>query len=243
MAVPINCDMGESFGIFRMGDDEAIMPYIDEANVACGFHGSDPNHMRRTVDLAKRHDVKVGAHFSLPDLPGFGRRRMQIEREEMSNIVAYQIGALEAFLKIADIELNHLKPHGALYGMAASEEHIAHAICDVAEHFRVPIFGLAGTLHEEIYVERGHEFRAEFFADLDYGDDGTLIITREHGPVDPQEAAARAARAVTEGVVRSTSGRDVPVRADTICIHSDTPDPVAIARAVHGALSGVRAAE
>ena len=237
MKVDINCDMGESFGLYKMGDDEAIMPYITEANVACGFHASDPNHMRKTVELAARHKVKVGAHFSLPDLPGFGRRRMQIERAEMSNVIAYQIGALRAFLKIANVELSHLKPHGALYGMAATEEHIAHAICDVAEHFRVPIFGLPGTLHEQIYTARGLEFRAEFFADLEYADDGSLIITREHPSVDPGEVAKRAARAVTDGVVRTTTGRDKPVRVDTVCIHSDTPNATAVAKAVHAALS------
>ena len=177
MSVNINCDMGESFGLYQMGDDEAMMPHIDEANVACGFHGSDPNHMRRTVELAKRFGVKVGAHFSLPDLPGFGRREMKIDRDEMANIVLYQIGALKGFLEVAGIELNHLKPHGALYSMAARQEHIAEAIADIGEHFRVPLFGLAGTLHEDVYKARGLEFRAEFFADLDYADDGQLLVT------------------------------------------------------------------
>lgn len=236
MAVNINCDMGESFGLYRMGDDEGMMPHITEANVACGFHGSDPNHMRRTVDLAKRHDVGVGAHFSLPDLAGFGRREMKIDREEMANIVLYQIGALKGFLEVAGVQLNHLKPHGALYAMAARQEHIAEAIADIAQHFDVPLFGLANTLHEEIYTARGLEFRAEFFADLEYADDGQLMITREHAAVEPGLAAQRVARAVSEGLVRSVGGNDVPVRAQTICIHSDTPGAVAIARAVSEAL-------
>ena len=127
MRVDINCDMGESFGLYRIGDDAGIMPYITQANVACGFHGSDPNHMRRTVALANKHGVKVGAHVSLPDLPGFGRREMKIDREEMTNIILYQIGALIAFLKLEGMALSHLKPHGALYGMAARQEHIAEA--------------------------------------------------------------------------------------------------------------------
>ncbi len=236
MTVNINCDMGESFGLYRMGDDEAMMPYITEANVACGFHGSDPNHMRRTVDLAKRFGVRVGAHFSLPDLPGFGRREMQIEREEMANIVLYQIGALKGFLEVAGVPLNHLKPHGALYAMAARQEHIAEAIADVGAYFDVPLFGLPGTLHEQVYTARGLEFRAEFFADLDYEDDGRLLITREHAAVPPEAAAQRALRAVREGVVRSTGGIDLPVRAETVCVHSDTPDCVAVARAVSTAL-------
>jgi len=183
MAVNINCDMGESFSLYKMGDDERLMPYITEANIACGFHGSDPNHMRATVELAKQHGVKIGAHFSLPDLPGFGRREMKIEREEMANIITYQVGALSAFLAMAGVKLNHLKPHGALYGMAARIEHIAQAVADVGEHYRVPVFGLSGTLHEEIYMARGLEFCPEFYADLDYDADGKLIITREHHEV------------------------------------------------------------
>ena len=180
MTVDINCDMGEGFGLYKMGDDEGLMPFITEANIACGFHASDPNHMRRTVELAKQYGVKIGAHFSLPDRAGFGRREMQIDRDELANIVIYQIGALSGFLAVAGVSLSHLKPHGALYSMAAREEHVAHAIADVGEHFRVPIFGLAGTLHEEIYTARGLEFRAEFFADLDYDELGNLLITREH---------------------------------------------------------------
>ena len=237
MGVTINCDMGESFSLYRMGDDEAIMPYITEANVACGFHGSDPNHMRRTVELAKRSSVKVGCHFSLPDLAGFGRREMKIDREEMANIVIYQIGALTGFLEVAGIELNHLKPHGALYGMAARQEHIAHAICDAAEPFGVPIFGMSGTLHEDIYTARGLEFRAEFFADLDYDDDGGLLITRHHDERDPNAVAEQALRAVRSGTVVSVNGRVIPVRAETVCIHSDTPNVVAVGKAVRGVLA------
>ena len=232
MNVNINCDMGESFGLYKMGDDEGIMPFVTEANVACGFHGSDPNHMRTTVDLAKRFGVKVGAHFSLPDLPGFGRREMKIEREEMANIIAYQVGALRAFLDMAGVDLNHLKPHGALYGMAAKQEHIANAVADVGEHYKVPVFGLAGTLHEEVYTARGLDFRAEFYADLAYDGNGNLIITREHHSVDPSDAAARCLRAVNERLTESVDGKDIQVKAQTICVHSDTPNAVDVARAV-----------
>ena len=237
MAVSINCDMGESFSLYKMGNDEAIMPYITQANVACGFHGSDPNHMRNTVRLAKENGVKVGAHFSLPDLAGFGRREMKIEREEMANIVIYQIGALYGFLKTEGVQLAHLKPHGALYGMAARQEHIAHAMCDAAEVFGVPIFGLAGTLHEEIYTNRGLEFVPEFFADLDYDDDGKLIITREHAHLDANEVGQRALRAVKDEILISTGGKEIPVKASTICIHSDTPNVLEIAKSVSTALS------
>ena len=243
MAININCDMGESFGLYKMGDDTAVMPFITEANVACGFHGSDPNHMRNTVELAKQHGVKVGAHFSLPDLAGFGRREMKIDRVEMANLVTYQIGALKGFLDAAGLELNHMKPHGSLYGMAARDEHIANAICDACEPYGVPIFGLSGTLHEEIYTSRGLKFIPEFFADLEYDPAGKLLITRNHPRLDPEQVAEKALRAVRDGLVVSTSGTEVAVKAETICIHSDTPNVIDIAQAVRRALqSYVKAA-
>ncbi|ADE40015.1 LamB/YcsF family protein [Candidatus Puniceispirillum marinum] len=238
MTIDINCDMGESFGIYKMGNDEALMPFITEANVACGFHASDPNHMRTTVTLAKQHNVKIGAHFSLPDLAGFGRREMVIERDELANIIIYQIGALKEFLKILNVSLCHLKPHGSLYGMAARYEHVAHAVCDATEHLQLPVFGLAGTLHEQVYEARGIMFKAEFFADLDYDDDGKLLITREHPRLDPVKVADKALRAVTDGIVVSASGKKNKVRADTICIHSDTPNALEIVKAVNASLSG-----
>lgn len=236
MAVDINCDMGESFGLYKLGDDDAIMPLITEANIACGFHGSDPNHMAHAVASAKKHGIKIGAHFSLPDLSGFGRREMVIDRAEMTNIILYQIGALNEFLKVSGLQLSHLKPHGALYGMAARQEHIAHAICDAGQHLDVPIFGLAGTLHEEIYVARGLEFRAEFFADLDYDDNGKLLITREHAAYDPDIVAEKVIKAVDDGIVLSASGKQNAVRAETICVHSDTPNVVDIVTAMRSAL-------
>jgi UPF0271 protein len=151
----INCDMGEAFGLYRMGDDAGLMPLIDIANVACGFHASDFNHMRSTVRLAKAHGVAVGAHPSLPDLQGFGRREMKIGREELANCLIYQIGALKGFLDAEGMKLNHIKPHGSLYGMAARNEDTAHAICDAADVFKTPLLGMVGTLHETIYSARG----------------------------------------------------------------------------------------
>lgn len=232
----INCDMGESFGLYRMGDDDALMPMIDIANVACGFHASDFNHMRATVRLAKQHGVAVGAHPSLPDLQGFGRREMKIGREELANCLIYQIGALTGFLEAEHMPLNHIKPHGSLYGMAARDEEIANAVCDAADVFKVPLLGMVGTLHEKIYPARGHRFIAEFYADLDYNDAGGLIITREHEAKDPAAAAAKCKRAIQEGKVLSINGRDVRVGADTICVHSDTPNAPAIAAAVRAAV-------
>jgi 5-oxoprolinase (ATP-hydrolysing) subunit A len=232
----INCDMGEAFGLYRMGDDENIMPLITVANVACGFHGSDFNHMRKTVQLAKRHGVKVGAHPSLPDLQGFGRREMKIGREELANCIIYQVGALNGFLDAEGMALNHIKPHGALYGMAARLEETAHAVADAADVFKVPLMGMINTNHQKVYTARGHAFIAEFYTDLDYNDDGSLIITREHGAVDPAQAASRSVRAIKEGKVQSVGGKDVAVRADAICVHSDTPNAVEIAKAVRDAV-------
>lgn len=228
----INCDMGESFGLYRLGDDASLMPLIDIANVACGFHASDFNHMRATVRLAKKHGVKVGAHPSLPDLQGFGRREMKIGREELANCMIYQIGALTGFLEAEGMTLNHIKPHGSLYGMAARDEAMANAICDAADIFKTPLLGMLGTLHETVYPARGHRFLAEFYADLDYDDDGNLIITREHDAKDPDAAASKCRRAIQEGLVASVGGRDIRVGADTICVHSDTPNATDIAAAV-----------
>jgi UPF0271 protein len=233
----INCDMGESYGIWRLGDDARIMPAIDLANVACGFHASDFNHMRSTVRLAKAHGVAVGAHPSLPDRQGFGRREMRISREELANCLIYQIGALAGFLRAEGVALHHIKPHGSLYGMAARNAEIAHAICDAADVFKAPLVGMMGTEHERVYVARGHRFIAEAYVDLEYADDGALVISRDHAPVDPAEAAARGVRAARDGVVRSVGGKDVPVRAETICVHSDTPGAYRIVEALRNALA------
>ena len=236
MTTAMNCDMGESFGIYKMGDDAEMMPLISMANVACGFHGSDPIHMRNTVRLAKTHQVQVGAHPSLPDRQGFGRRAMEIGRDELADMLVYQIGALEGFLKAEGMNLNHIKPHGALYGMAARDEEIAHAVCDAADVFGVPVLGMKNTLHETVYTGRGHAFIAEFYADLDYNDDGSLIITREHAPMDPGIAARRCLQAIEEGVTESINGVTLEVGSDCICVHSDTPNSIEIAKAVREAI-------
>ena len=233
----INCDMGESFGLYKMGDDAALMPHITVANVACGFHASDPNHMRTTCKLAKAHGVKVGAHPSLPDLAGFGRRKMDIPREELANILIYQIGALQGFLAAEGMEMSHIKPHGALYGMAARDEAVAHAGADAAEIFGLPVMGMTGTLHAEVYPARGIGFIAEIYADLDYADDGFIIITREHPALDPAVVGEKCLRAVRDGVTNSVSGKEVTVKADAICVHSDTPNASDIAAAVKSAVA------
>jgi UPF0271 protein len=144
----------------------------------------------------------------------------------------YQIGALKGFLEADGMPLNHIKPHGALYGMAARMEEVAHAVADAADVFRVPVLGMKGTLHERVYTARGHRFIAEYYADLFYNDDGGLIITRKHDPVDPADAAQRSLRAIKEGKTKSVGGKDVAVGANAICVHSDTPNAVEVARAV-----------
>ena len=237
MSLPLNCDIGEAFGMWDLGDDAAIMPLLDLANVACGFHAGDPVVIRDTVARAKAHGVKVGAHPSYPDLQGFGRRVMEMEPDELTAAILYQVGALQAFLTAEGLELNHLKPHGALYGRAARDEAVAGAIADAAEVFGVPVLGMAGTLHERVYTGRGLGFVAEYYADLDYDDDGSLIITRRHAAYDAEEAGRRALRAVTEGVAVAKSGKEIPMRADSVCIHSDTPGAVELARAIRAALS------
>jgi 5-oxoprolinase (ATP-hydrolysing) subunit A len=229
MRATINCDMGEGFGLYRLGDDAALMPLIDLANVACGFHGSDPSIMRATVRLAKQHDVKVGAHPSLPDLQGFGRRAMAVTPAEVSDLVTYQTGALAAFLQAENMRLNHVKPHGALYGMAARDHAIAAAIATAVRPFGVAILGMAFTKHEAAYREHGVELIPEFYADLGYDGAGNLILSRVHEAVDPARARERVLRALREGMVTTTDGHDIPVKATTVCVHSDTPDAVAIA--------------
>jgi 5-oxoprolinase (ATP-hydrolysing) subunit A len=235
--IAINCDMGESFGLYKMGDDEGLMPHITIANVACGFHASDPSVMAKTVRLAKQHNVKVGAHPSLPDLQGFGRREMKMRPEELTDCIVYQVGALKAFLEREDMQLYHIKPHGSLYGMAARLEEVAKAVADAAKVFNVPLMGMVGTLHERVYTAAGIGFISEYYADLDYDDQGMVIITREHHAFDPKRAAERALRAVKEGVAVSVSGKEVQVRADCICVHSDTPNAVELAQTVKTAVA------
>lgn len=228
----INCDMGEGFGLYRMGDDEGIIPHVHVANIACGFHASDPVTMARTVRLAKAHGVKVGAHPSLPDREGFGRREMRLSREELRSAFIYQIGALAGFLRAEGVPLNHVKPHGVVYGMAVRQEEMALAMCEAAAVFGVPIYGIAGTCHETAARSIGVPFVAEFFGDLEYDDTGRLIITREHPPVDIDWALKRIQRAVSSGRVETTGGSDLPVVFQTICIHSDTPNAAELAAAL-----------
>lgn len=236
MTVTINCDMGEAFGIYHLGDDEACMPYVTHANVACGFHASDPKVMWRTVRAAKRHGVNVGSHPGLPDREGFGRREMSMSREDVAALVLYQTGALKAFTDAEGIPLSHIKPHGALFGMAQRNESVANGIADAALAMNLPVIAYSNCAMSKVFAERGVAFTCEFYSDLDYTDEGWQIITLTHEPVTPEGAATKVLRAVNEGLTRSTTGKDVAVVAQSICVHSDTPGAVDVARAVHGAL-------
>jgi 5-oxoprolinase (ATP-hydrolysing) subunit A len=231
--VLLNADMGESFGIYSFGNDEGLMGIVDAANVACGFHASDFNHMRETVRLAKAHDVLVGAHVSLPDLQGFGRREMKMPREELANCLLYQVGALTAFLKSERVQLHHIKAHGVLYGMAARDPAVAHAIADTAEIYGVPTFGLPGTLHEEVFAERGIRMFAEFFPDLDYDGEGQLVIVKKAPDVSPMLVAQRTQEVLALGIPVGSAR----VSAETICIHSDRKNAVPVALAVAQAIN------
>ena len=235
----LNCDMGESFGIYKAGNDEEIMPLIDLANVACGFHASDPNHMRKTVELAKKNKVKVGAHPSFPDLQGFGRREMKMPRQDIKSMIMYQVGALKSFLDEQGMPLNHIKPHGSLYVMAAKDDNMAHAIADAVETFNVPVFGMANTSHEKVYKdERGLDFIAEFYADLDYDENGKLVIAKgKNAKYDAKIATDRVKRALSEKKVTNTVGKDIDVGCDTICVHSDTPNAVEIIKGIKSAIN------
>ena len=234
----LNSDMGEGIGLHSFGNDEALMKVIDVANVACGYHAGDPDVMNRTVALAAEHGVKVGSHPGLPDVVGFGRRRMLLQPEEVESIILYQTGALVAFLDKHGLRLNHIKPHGALYGMLAGDEELMAAAAGVAKQFGVPFFGLAGTAHESITTKLGVEFIGELYVDLNYGADGGLLIQRRPAPTDPAAAADRVAGALRGGPVKSVDGTDLNIRFNSICVHSDAPNSLEVATAVRGVLDG-----
>jgi UPF0271 protein len=239
-SIDLNSDMGESFGAYRLGNDEALLDVVTSANVACGFHGGDPQEMARTVTLAAHKGVAVGAHPSYPDLVGFGRREMAISPDEARNDVLYQIGAITAFCRIAGVELRHVKPHGALYNRAAVDERLAAAIAESVADFdkRLILVGQPGSALERTARSSGVPFAREVFADRAYNADGTLAPRRLPGSViaNPAEVARRAVRMVVEGRVTAIDGSEIELGADTICIHGDTPGAPELARTVRRAL-------
>ena len=238
--VDLNCDLGESFGAWRMGADAEVLPHVTSASIACGFHAGDPGTMRRTVALALEHGVAIGAHPGLPDLAGFGRRAMEVTPDEAYDMVAYQVGALAAFATAAGARLQHVKPHGALYNMAAARAELADAIARAVRAVdpALVLFGLSGSHLVRAAEAHGLAAAAEVFADRQYLADGALVPRARpdamvHGEVD---ATMRAVRMARDGRVHAVDGTDVSVRADTICIHGDGPHAAAFARALRAAL-------
>jgi len=233
----LNCDMGEAFGIYHLGDDAAVMPYVTHANVACGFHASDPNVMWRTVRAAKQHNVKVGSHPGLPDREGFGRREMKFSRSETAALVLYQTGALRGFLDAEQMTLSHIKPHGALMGMAMKYNAVAEGIADAALALKLPVIACTDSEMTRVFDQRGIDYSCEFYADLDYDDEGRQIITMIHEAVAPEDAVAKVMRALREKTASSINGVSVPVAIDSICVHSDTPGALPLAKAVYEAVA------
>jgi UPF0271 protein len=235
--VLLNSDMGEGFGLHEFGNDAELMKLVDVANVACGYHAGDPDVMNRTVALAAENGVAVGAHPGLPDPTGFGRRRMALTPGEVESIILYQVGALSAFLSKHGLELNHIKPHGALYGMLAGDEELMAAAAGTAKQFGVPFYGLAGTLHESVCHTMGVEFVPELYVDLNYGPEGQLLIQRRPEPTDPAAAAERVRRAIAGNPVLAVDGSPLDIAFSSICVHSDAPNSVAVASAVRDVLT------
>jgi UPF0271 protein len=232
----INSDMGESFGLHSFGNDEILMPLINVANVACGFHSGDPSAMDATVNLAKQHNVLVGAHPGLPDLVGFGRREMKLTPDEVESIIRYQVGALVAFLEKYSLPLNHIKPHGSLYGMLARDEELMLGAVKVAKTYDVPIFGIAGSAHQRVAEREGVRFMGELYVDLNYNAEGGLIILRRPEHTDPERAAERVRRVLKDGIVLADDGTELTIPFESVCVHSDTPNAPEVARAVRQAL-------
>lgn len=241
-AIDLNCDLGESYGPYRIGQDEALMPYITSANIACGFHAGDAAVMRRTVRLCLEHGVAVGAHPGLPDLAGFGRRAMQISADEAYEMVVYQIGALIGFVKSEGGVLRHVKPHGALYNMAAVRVDLAEAIAEAVYKVdpELILYGLSGSQLTRAAVNRGLRAAEEVFADRTYRSDGTLTPRTEPDAVwhDADSAAAQVIQMVSVGQVRTREGGVIGVKADTVCIHGDGPHAVALAETIRRRLEG-----
>jgi UPF0271 protein len=235
-AVSINSDMGESIGIHSFGNDDDLLQIVDTINVACGFHAGDPSSMRTVVERATAAGVTIGAHPGLPDLVGFGRREMAVDADEVRDLLRYQVGSLVAFLDSVGGALHHIKAHGALFSMMAREPALMDALCDVAIQYEVPVFGLAGTNHETVAGRRGVGFVSEFYADLDYNDDGTVRVPRRAVTQDLDVVATRV-RAALAGTTTTVTGRTIEVRAESFCVHSDIPAAASVAARVRDVIA------
>lgn len=237
--VDLNCDMGESYGAFTMGSDEIILPFVTSANIACGFHAGDPAVMKKTVRQAIAKGVVIGAHPGLPDLQGFGRREMTVSPEEAYDMVVYQIGALAAFVKSEGGILHHVKPHGALYNMAAVNRELSAAIAEAVYKVEpgLILYGLSGSGLIAEGIKAGLKVANEVFADRTYQQDGRLTSRKlaDAMVTDDQLAISRVLRMVKEGKVNSQQGVDIDITADTICIHGDGKHAVLFAEKIYTA--------
>ncbi|MGH8162855.1 MAG: LamB/YcsF family protein, partial [Rhodanobacteraceae bacterium] len=246
--IDLNADLGESFGAWRMGDDAAVMPHVSSANIACGFHAGDAATMQRTVMLAIEHGVAIGAHPSLPDLQGFGRREMHVTPDEVYALTMYQIGALQAFAQTAGARLHHVKPHGALYNMAARDRVVADAIANAVRDFDTSLllFGLAGSVLVDAGREAGLAVASEAFCDRRYRAEGSLAPRSEAGAVieDIDAAIEQALSIVAHGEVTATNRTRLHIEADTLCVHGDRVNAGAFAQRLRAALknAGLRIA-
>ncbi len=239
--VDLNCDLGESFGAYTIGMDEAVVPHVTSINVACGYHAGDPLIMEKTMDLAAKYGVAVGAHPGFPDLLGFGRRPMTVTPEEAGAYVKYQLGALMAFARSHGLRLQHVKPHGALYNMAAKDAKLARGIAQavVGVDQDIYLMGLAGSVMLEEAEKAGLPVISEVFADRAYNDDGSLVNRRLPGAVihDADEAAARAVKMAKENKVVSINGKVIDIKADSICVHGDNEAAIELVKKIRAALA------
>ena len=237
-AIDINCDMGESFGNYTVGRDAEVMPYITSANVAGGFHAGDPHVMRETVALAAEHDVGLGIHPGLPDMMGVGRRTMDATPEEVRDYVVYQLGALTAFASRHGVEVQHVKPHGAMYSMLSESEEHARAVMEAVIEVDPDLIYLATDMNIYGVAEEFDELDAVFegYVDLEYNPDRTLIVEKEKRPTDPELAAERVVNIATRNEIEAADGTVIDLPAESICIHGDGPNAVEILEAVHARL-------
>jgi len=241
--IDINADIGESFGVYKLGMDEELINYISSANIACGFHAGDPDVIDKTVKMAAANNVGLGAHPSLPDRKGFGRREMDLELEEIRNIIIYQVGALEAFARSKNSNLQHVKPHGALYNMAATDYELAMKIAWAIKEINPDLIFVA--MSQSAMYKAGKELNlrvaGEAFADRAYNQDGTLVSRKRSGAVleDPGEIQTRVIRMIKEGKVEAITGEVIEIQPDTICVHGDNPEAIAIVKKL---VSAVKAA-
>jgi UPF0271 protein len=240
MKIDINCDMGESFGRYSLGNDAQLITRITSASIACGLHAGDPMVMEHTVRLAYENDVSIGAHPAYPDLQGFGRRVMDLTPEEIEAFVLYQVGALAAFTKSAGVNLAHVKVHGALYNYASTQLPAAQAIARGVRRFsgELILVGLAGSLMIQAAVDSGLRFASEGFPERAYNPDGSLMSRRLPGAVldSPEDAANQAIKLVNEGIKVTSGSQNETYRVDTLCIHGDSPNAIAVSEAIYNAL-------